>query len=259
MAVNESRKNRKRASLKTTAPGGLARHYELYLELANALREGTYLAGDALPSEPDLMRRFLLSRSTVRRALKRLEQEGRIVRRHGSGTYALPSTDSERMHFGLSSLLESCRTLERTTSTRWLQFGQTPTPPRVLKFVPEFGPAALQLQRVRLLKGRPIAMLSSFVRPNWSDGLTKKAIGNRSVIIALINLGATFSILQQFYGAIAADRLQSKSLEVPLGTALLQLTSLFRETAGHITHAEEWLIRPDQVNLNSILEVGQAG
>jgi len=30
---------------------GLARYYELYLALSNSLRDGTYAAGDALPSE----------------------------------------------------------------------------------------------------------------------------------------------------------------------------------------------------------------
>ena len=45
----------------------------------------------ALPSEPDLVARYRVSRTTVRRALQLLEQEGRILRRRGSGTYAKTS------------------------------------------------------------------------------------------------------------------------------------------------------------------------
>jgi len=136
-----SRKNRRPGPKRTAGKsrgrkvehGGLARHYELYVELYNDLREGTYLAGDALPSEPDLMRRFQVSRSTVRRALKRLEHEGRIDRRHGSGTYATGSGDAERAQLSLSNLMESLRDLERTGSLQWIDFDTVPTPVRVLK------------------------------------------------------------------------------------------------------------------------------
>ena len=62
---------------------GVARYYLLYEHLSGALNDGTIPAGAALPSEPDLVIRYKLSRTTVRRALARLEEEGRIVRRRG--------------------------------------------------------------------------------------------------------------------------------------------------------------------------------
>jgi GntR family transcriptional regulator len=234
---------------------GLSRHYELYVELANALREGTYLAGDALPSEMALMRRFQVSRSTVRKALKRLEQEGRVDRRHGSGTYVTALLDGERTQFNLSSMLESLRGLETTTTSQWLSYGRQPTPPRLLKLAPEFGAAALYYERLRRSKGQGFALVSAYVKPKWSDKLTKQFVGNRSTVVALANLGADFSIVQQFYGAIVADRRQARHLGVSIGTALLQVTCLFRETSGHITHSEEWLVRPDVHSVHSILEV----
>ena len=56
--------------------------------LHQQLTDGTIAPGAALPSEPDLARSTNLSRTTVRRALARLAEEGMIERRHGSGTYA---------------------------------------------------------------------------------------------------------------------------------------------------------------------------
>ena len=102
MGVKAKSARAKRARASSGEKTGLARYYELYLALSNSLRDGTYAAGDALPSEPDLMRRFRLSRSTVRRALHRLQQEDRIVRRHGSGTYATASPDGERTQWSIS-------------------------------------------------------------------------------------------------------------------------------------------------------------
>ena len=69
---------------------GVARYYRLYELLSAALQDGTIPPESALPSEPQLCARHGISRTTVRRALDRLEREGRIVRRRGSGTYARP-------------------------------------------------------------------------------------------------------------------------------------------------------------------------
>jgi GntR family transcriptional regulator len=234
---------------------GLARYYELYLALSNSLRDGTYAPGDALPSEPDLMRRYRLSRSTVRRALHRLQQEERIVRRHGSGTYATASPDGERTQFSQSSFIDSARALESTTTTRLLHYRQLPTPPRLLKLAPEFGPTALHIERARSSRGKPHALVAAYVSPRWSRKLTRAAVGNRATVVVLADLGASFSMAHQFYGAMLADQQQAELLNVAIGTPLLHVTSLFRESNGHITHFEEWFLRSDIHSLHSVIEL----
>jgi len=252
-AVQSPRAKRGRAA--SGQKTGLARYYELYLALSNSLRDGTYAAGDALPSEPDLMRSFRLSRSTVRRALHRLQQEDRIVRRHGSGTYAKVSPDGERTQFSQSSFIDSARALESTTTTRLLQYRQLPTPPRLLKLAPDFGPTALHIERARSSRGKPYALVAAYVSAKWSRKLTRAAVGNRATVVALANLGASFSIAHQFYGAMLADQQQAERLSVAIGTPLLHVVSQFRESNGHITHFEEWFLRSDIHSLHSILEL----
>ena len=66
---------------------GVTRYLQLYTFLAQELADGRFSPKRALPSEPELVRQHGLSRTTVRRALDRLEREGRIERRRGSGTY----------------------------------------------------------------------------------------------------------------------------------------------------------------------------
>jgi DNA-binding GntR family transcriptional regulator len=245
----------RRAPTASAGKTGLARYYELYLALFNALRDGTYAAGDALPSEPHLMRRFRLSRSTVRRALHRLQLEKRIVRRHGSGTYATTSPDGERTQFSQSNFFDSARALESTTTSRLLQYRQLPTPARLLKLAPDFGPAALHIERARSARGKPYALLTAYITPKWSKKLSRGSVGNRATVVALANLGASFAIAHQFYGAMLADQQQAERLSVAIGTPLLQVTSLFRESNGHITHFEEWLLRSDIHSLHSVIEL----
>ena len=61
----------------------------LYVQASEAyrdlLRSGRYAPGDRLPSEVELAQRWGISRPTLREALRLLEEEGKIVRRHRRG------------------------------------------------------------------------------------------------------------------------------------------------------------------------------
>ena len=63
-----------------------------YLQVKNHLREGLsggrWSPGDRLPSEAELVGEFGLSRMTVNRALRELEQEGLVERVQGVGSFA---------------------------------------------------------------------------------------------------------------------------------------------------------------------------
>lgn len=55
--------------------------------LRNRLMSGEYQPGDRLPSEPDLILAYGVSRATVREAIASLEHEGLLNRIQGKGTY----------------------------------------------------------------------------------------------------------------------------------------------------------------------------
>lgn len=56
--------------------------------LLQQLSAGTWLPGQRMPSEAELMARFTVSRMTVNRALRELQAEGMIDRVQGLGTFA---------------------------------------------------------------------------------------------------------------------------------------------------------------------------
>jgi len=56
-------------------------------ELRKLILGDSYTPGDRLPSEHELSARLGVSRPTLREALRQLEEEGAIVRRHGVGTF----------------------------------------------------------------------------------------------------------------------------------------------------------------------------
>jgi GntR family transcriptional repressor for pyruvate dehydrogenase complex len=80
----------------------------LYEEVVGQLHQlidaGKLKAGDRLPSERELAETFRVSRSSVREAIKTLENEGMVVSRPGSGTF-ITAVNVEAIIPPLASLL----------------------------------------------------------------------------------------------------------------------------------------------------------
>lgn len=76
-----------------------------YRMIADSLRAsvlaGEYKTGSRLPSETELVRRFGVSRMTIVKAVKELQQMGLVTRRVGSGTYVSALTNQSSRLFGL--------------------------------------------------------------------------------------------------------------------------------------------------------------
>ena len=71
------------------------------MALRKDLDEGGFAPGAALPGERTLCERFGASRPTVRKAVARLVEEGRLEVRHGAGTFvrASPTRRAPRVGF----------------------------------------------------------------------------------------------------------------------------------------------------------------
>lgn len=58
-------------------------------EILQALKDNVYPVGTLLPPEPELERIYSVSRTTVRRAIAKLSEEGYVQVRQGYGTMVL--------------------------------------------------------------------------------------------------------------------------------------------------------------------------
>jgi GntR family transcriptional regulator len=75
--------------------------------LQQAILAGKFAPGSQLPPEFDLMVQLGVSRTTLREALKRLEEQGLIVRRRGRGTYVRERSIVKdlSLNFGISEMI----------------------------------------------------------------------------------------------------------------------------------------------------------
>jgi GntR family transcriptional regulator len=100
-------------------------HRPLYVQACEAYRalllDGDYAPGDRLPSEIELSQQWGISRPTLREALRLLEEEGAIIRRHGVGTFVAPADPV--IDAGLE-VLESIERMDarRGLATRMIQY-----------------------------------------------------------------------------------------------------------------------------------------
>jgi len=228
---------------------GVARYYRLYELLSAALQDGTIAPGSALPSEPELCTQHGLSRTTVRRALERLEREGRIARRRGSGTYARPQPAVSRLCIDLSALPESLAALASCTTTTVLRFNPAPVPPALRAIATDIGATAYLLERLRCSQGEPLSLTSTYLPEAIGHNIRKPLPSRASVMMMLDRLGPPTTVVSCSVGAIPADAAASRVLEVPLGSPLLRVRAVLTDEAHRLRAVLESLCRSDRLQV----------
>jgi GntR family transcriptional regulator len=149
----------------------------LYYQLQEALKEqiesGVWKPGDALPSEPELARRFGVSRVVVRQALAILEDDRQIARIRGRGTFvAHPKLDYRAG--GLSRLLTTQRGPDvalHVLDKRTIQVERSIS--EALEADPDT--KIVRLTTLLSLRGVPLAISYSFFHPDEVTWLVEAA------------------------------------------------------------------------------------
>jgi GntR family transcriptional regulator len=228
---------------------GVARYYRLYELLSAALLDGTIAPDSALPSEPDLCAQYGLSRTTVRRALDRLEQEGRITRRRGSGTYARPKPSPQRLCLELHALRETLADLESHTTAVTLRFNPAPVPAALRAIAAGIGSTACLLERLRCRGREPLLVTAAYVPEPLGRHLKPSIPGRASIMTMLDRLGPRTADVSLSLSAVPADAGAVHALKVPLGSPLLRVRSVLTDDAGRLRAVLESLCRSDRLQL----------
>ena len=238
----------------TNAGIGVTRYLQVYTVLSQALAEGDIGAGEALPSEPSLVRQYGVSRTTVRRALARLAAERCIVRRRGSGTFArdkVVRTGSARQ---IASIIDDPHGVATNTTVRLLELKITPTPDFLHREWPEFGPQVLTIRRVRYVDHEPVALVTTYVPEELGKQLTARRLGSDTVVAALDKLGFHSTTNEQEMTAVAADPITAKHLGFGVGSPVLNMKCLARDAHGRILRYANYLYRPDRYEIHTVIE-----
>lgn len=249
---------RRRSALSNTLSGGVTRYQQLYTVLAQALSDGDFDVSGPLPSEPELVERYGVSRTTVRRAFALLEKEGRIYRRRGSGTYATRTGARTPLSLGIGELLEPSSSA-RETKAQVLRWGEAAVPPHLSARYPELGTRALCVTHVWSAEGEPFQLSTTYVPANVTRKSAFRRPARSSRAHGLESLLRQTQSAEHVASAAAADPVAARHLSLTLGAPLLRVRSELRAGDGSLRGVTERLFRPDQCQLVARLQKVRSG
>jgi GntR family transcriptional regulator len=222
--------------------------------LSNALNDGTIAAGSSLPSEPTLVSRHHVSRTTVRRALERLEAENRIVRLRGSGTFARQIPGAKKLCLNLHSFFTDVPAIASKTSVTVLRFKPDALPEVVRDLQAQTGEPARVIQRLRKSNGVPYQLSTTYIPESKAKLIRAQELTRGSILTALDRIGPKAVQAEHTMSAIAADATAARELAVSLGTPLLRMRIVLSDATGQARFVYESLSRPDQFDVRAKLD-----
>ena len=242
----------------TKSGAGVSRYLRLYRVLSQALSEGRIGVGVPLPSEPQLMRDYGVSRSTVRQALARLEAEGRIERKRGSGTFARNRRAETGAARDLSQVLDVTAGPSAAASSRTIAFRHIPTPPFLLSEQLAFGATALLVRQIRYVERLPVVLQTAYLPQGVGGELTRQRLGDEggAILTALAGLGHPCSSLEREFAALEADPLAASSLGLSVGAPVFNVCTLARGPEDRILAYVNCLYHPDRYEARARIEIG---
>ena len=145
-----------------------------YRAIAETIREeiavGDYGPGDALPSQSALAERFETTVTTVRQALRLLQEEGLLIFQHGVGSFISGLTDEHR-GLQLSSFSGTLEASGTPVETRIIATQSNLADPAVARWFSREESRFALLERLRLVRGRPVIYQRSYVPERYASVL----------------------------------------------------------------------------------------
>lgn len=227
-----------------TSANGTAKHEELRRSLAEMIDDGLD-AHQSLPSERELMQRFGVSRMTVRRAIERLAQEGRVYRVQGAGTFVSdPATISKSLR--LTSFSEDIRERRMEPDSTLLTIARAAADMACARdlFV-EPGTPLVHISRLRTADGEPMCLENAWLPEALVPGLLDQGEPD-SLYQWLEQAGASPQTADQTIRATVLDSDQASLLAVPPHFPALEVQRVTRDARGRAVERAISLYRADR-------------
>ena len=175
-----------------------------YVQIAELLErrihDGTYAAGSALPSEPELAAELDVSRVTINKAMTLLRARGQVRVRRGAGTYVrkLPKITRDAVarfanrSQGVGAGQVEISRLNLTPRTDYLRIGPVDPPQQVRDILHLGDDKALVRSRLLFADDEPTQLAFSYF--SWTltqdSDLTQEDVGTGGSYARLADLGA---------------------------------------------------------------------
>lgn len=207
----------------------------LYRQLANVIRALASEGGGLAFTEAQLCRRFVVSRTTVRQALQRLEGDGLLVRLQGKGTTVIPRKAGERLPLWVFGSIEDIIAYGHETAYSLLEHGVVPALNDVVEALDmPAGAPCYRFLGVRAAKGLPFALIETWLPHQIGVQVLPHLSGGFSPITALSEerIGVRADSVEQTFSAGLASEEVAGHIGVQPGKSVLVIRRLYSDNAG---------------------------
>jgi GntR family transcriptional regulator len=199
----------------------------LYEDVAAELRRridaGAYGPGARIPTEAELTREFGVSAITIRRAIRDLCLEGRLVARQGLGVFVVSArriTRTLRLNT-TTSIADEIRRAGLEPGLRELTFARVAADPEVASRLDAAeGSMVYLLERVILADGEPVGIDTAWLPRPLGERLGPAAARQFMMPLLLARRIAIDHVDFQIQGGVVSDR-QAGPMGLPVGFPLL--------------------------------------
>lgn len=196
-------------------------------ELRSQILAGTFGVHERMPSESELMRRYDVSRITVRQALGELQKERVIFRVPGKGSFVAapkPFQELGRLQgFAEAMARHGYETWNRVLGIRVLAADDL----LAGRLGVEEGEALTEIRRVRHLERTPVSLDVTYVRHKLGERLAREDLATRDIFLILENdYGIALGHADLAIDAVLADAAVGDALGLPAGAPILRIERL---------------------------------
>jgi GntR family transcriptional regulator len=228
--------------------------------LRQRLAPGRARPGDRLPPEKELADSLSVSRGTLRLALERLESNGEVNRRQGSGTFvgrvAMPAAFSEGLEV-LESYASLARRQGKRLTARDISLEQARTPGYVAEELEiRRGVKATLIQRTLVADGTVAAHMRDIVHPEISlppaDELRSELESGKMVLDVLVEhtVPIAFARTHVRPRLVEPDSRLGQALEATRITATMELSETMHLAEGQAVQYSTQVFPPGSIDLH---------
>lgn len=200
-------------------------HYQLTNELKSLIKSGEYKEGDLFATDKQLMEKYHVSITTVRRALAALVSEGYLERMPGKGTFVKKESIEENLGT-LVGFFEQVREKGLEPSADIVDIYPLKITNETLERIPDLNffhiEDLLVIEKIQKMNGQPVVYLRSYWPYEIGRKLKKYDLTQNGIYeICTNNLGLHLDEADETIFSAAANELEANYLGVKIGDPLL--------------------------------------
>jgi GntR family transcriptional regulator len=211
-------------------------------------------AHDKLPSERELSELFNINRSTLRAAIIRMIDEGKLYKVTGSGNFVQEPKIVRNLN-NLDSLTELVKGFGKQISSKVIHASVIEANKQIMKKLKlPLGTKVFQMLRVRLIDNEPFALETSFIEYQRFEGIDKYDFEEVSLYKTLKDVyGVDIVKGQEKLTLTYATEEEAELLSVTYESPLFFISGTAEDKEDRPVEYFRSVVRPDKMKFSSIL------